>query len=81
MGDNSSSFTIARRSCLNLVLILRMNCSKKLFGIRIKSLQLTTDANDSISRVSRMTRAVKGSFGVGAVGIGVTVVGEMKILF
>ena len=45
------------------------------------NLQLTTDANDSISRVSRMTRAVKGSFGVGAVGIGVTVVGEMKILF
>ena len=79
MGDNSSSFTIARRSCLNLVLILRMNCSKKLFGI--KSLQLTTDANDSISRVSGMTRAVKGSFGVRAVGISVTVVGEMKILF
>ena len=45
------------------------------------NLQLTTDANDSISRVSRMTRAVKGSFDVGAVGIGVTVVGEMKILF
>ena len=78
MGDNRSSFTIARCSCLNLVLILRRNCGKKLFGL---NLQLTTDANDSISRVSRMTRAVKGSFGVGAVGIGVTVVGEMKILF
>ena len=78
MGDNSSSFTIVRRSCLNLFLILRRNCSKKLLEL---NLQLTTVANDSISRVSRMTRAVEGSFGVGAVGIGVTVVGEMKILF
>ena len=37
-------------------------------------IKLLTDTRDSISRVSRMTRAVEWSFGVGAVGVNMTVV-------
>ena len=38
-----------------------------------------TNTRDSISRVSRMTRAVEGSFSVGAVGIIMAVMSKMFI--
>ena len=47
---------------------------------RFPDLTRTTCARDSISRVSRMTRAVERALIVGAVGVRVTVVGEILVL-
>ena len=47
---------------------------------RFPDLTRTTCANDSISRVSRMTGAVERALIVGAVGVRVTVVSKVLIL-
>ena len=39
-----------------------------------------TQTSDSISRVSRVTRAVERALGVGAVGVRVTVMGKVVII-
>ena len=43
-------------------------------------ISLLTHTRDAISRVPRMTRAVEGALGVGALGVRVTVVMEVTVL-
>ena len=54
--------------------------SKYIFALEDNASFQFTNTRDSISRVSRMTRAEEGAFSVGTVGISVAVVGVIATM-